>query len=189
MDRNARAQGRFQSVCAGCLSSSTPEDGSFNLHKELQEELIMRLKTRNFSDSLNRRGFLVIPRRAVRFLRPIFFFLITSSAFAQTSSQPSTSTFNGQSWWNYVKVLADDNMEGRDTGSEGLKQAEAYVVEQIKADGLQPAGTNGYYQPVKLITRRTLEKNSSLALFHESRSRCLSRRMLTSVIGSLKRQR
>ena len=147
------------------------------------------LREESISDSLNRRAFLVIPRRAVRLLRQIFFLLITSSAFAQTSSEPGTPSFDGQSWWNYVNVLADDNMEGRDTGSEGLKQAEAYVVEQIKADGLQPAGTNGYYQPVKLITRRTLEKNSSLALFHESRSRCLSRRMLTSVIGSLKRQR
>src|SRR5215472_8564646 len=134
----------------------------------------MLLKTDNFSDSLNRRAFCVIPRRAVRFLRPIFFFLITSSAFAQTSSHPGTSTFDGQSWWNYVKVLADDNMEGRDTGSEGLKRAEAFIVDELKADGLQPAGTNGYYQPVKLIARRTLENDSSLALFHDGKSEPLS---------------
>jgi Zn-dependent M28 family amino/carboxypeptidase len=126
------------------------------------------------SDLLNRHAFLVIPRKAVRFLRPIFFLLIISSAFAQTSSQPATPTFDGQSWWNYVKVLADDNMEGRDTGSEGLKRAEAYIVEQLKADGLQPAGTNGYYQPVKLIARRTLESDSSLALFHDGKSEPLS---------------
>src|SRR5262245_43201125 len=134
----------------------------------------MPLKTSSFSDSLNRRAFLVIPRRAVRLLRPIFFFLIASSAFAQTSSQPGTWTFNGQSWWNYVKVLADDNMEGRDTGSEGLKRAEAYIVEQLKVDGLQAAGTDGYYQPVKLIARRTLENESSLALFHDGKSEPLS---------------
>src|SRR5215471_5781975 len=134
----------------------------------------MPLKTSNFSDSLNRRAFCVIPRRAVGFLRPIFFLLITSSAFAQTSSNPRTSTFDGHSWWNYVKVLADDNMEGRDTGSQGLKRAEDYIVEQLKADGLQPAGTNGYYQPVKLIARRTLESDSSLALFHDGKSERLS---------------
>ena len=134
----------------------------------------MLLKTSNFSDSLNRRAFCVIPRRAVRFLRPIFFLLITSSAFAQTSSHPGTSTFDGQSWWNYVKVLADDSMEGRDTGSEGLKRAEAFIVDELKADGLQPAGTNSYYQPVKLIARRTLENDSSLALFHDGKSEPLS---------------
>src|SRR5215471_12334631 len=134
----------------------------------------MPLKTSNFSDPLNKRAFLVIPRRAVRFLRPLFFLLIISSAFAQTSSQPGTPIFDGQSLWNYVKVLADDNMEGRDTGSEGLKRAEAYIVEQVKADGLQPAGTDGYYQPIKLIARRTLENDSSLALLHDGKSETLS---------------
>src|SRR5215472_17524366 len=132
------------------------------------------LREESISDSLNRRAFLVIPRRAVRFLRPLFFLLIISSAFAQTSSQPGTPIFDGQSLWNYVKVLADDNMEGRDTGSEGLKRAEAYIVEQVKADGLQPAGTDGYYQPVKLISRRILESDSSLALFYEGKSEPLS---------------
>ena len=77
-------------------------------------------------------------------LQPLFVLFVISSAFAQIRSQPVPPTFNGQSWWNYVKVLADDNMEGRDTGSEGLKRAEAYIVEQLKADGLQPAGTDGY---------------------------------------------
>src|SRR5262249_19763334 len=127
----------------------------------------MPLKTGNFSDSLNR-------RRPVRFVRPLFFLLIISSAFAQTSSQLGTPIFDGQSWWNYVKVLADDNMEGRDTGSDGLKRAEAYIVEQLKADGLQPAGTDGYYQPVKLIARQTLENDSSLALFHDGKLEPLS---------------
>jgi len=133
-----------------------------------------QLREKSISDSLNRRAFLVIPRRPVRFLRALFFLLIISSAFAQTSSQPGTPTFDGQSWWNYVKILAGDNMEGRDTGSEGLKRAEAYIVEQLKADGLQPAGTDGYYQPVKLIARQTLENDSSLALFHDGKSEALS---------------
>jgi hypothetical protein len=93
------------------------------------------------------------------FSAPIFFLLITSSAFAQTSSKPGTPNFDGQSWWNYVKVLADDNMEGRDTGSEGLKRAEAYIVEQLKADGLKPAGhrwllpTGKAYRPPDLGKR------------------------------------
>ncbi len=110
----------------------------------------------------------------MQFLRSVFFVLITSAAFAQSDSQPGTPKFDGQSLWNYVKILADDNMEGRNTGSEGLKRAEAYLVEQVKADGLQPAGTDGYYQPVKFISRRILESDSSLALFHAGRSDPLS---------------
>ncbi len=65
------------------------------------------------------------------FLRSLFFPLITVSAFAQSNTQPVTPKFDGQSLWNYVKILGDDNMEGRDTGSKGLKRAEAYVVEQL----------------------------------------------------------
>ena len=78
--------------------------------------------------------------------------------------------FDGDSWWNYVKVLADDKMEGRDTGSAGEKKAQAYIVEQLKTDGLEPAGTNGFYQPVKFVSRQIVEKDSSLALVRDGKT-------------------
>ncbi len=80
------------------------------------------------------------------------------------------AAFDGQTWWDYVKVLADDNMEGRDTGSEGLRKASAYVVEQLKKIGLEPAGVNGYYQPIKLISRQIDESGSSLALVRDGKA-------------------
>jgi len=55
-------------------------------------------------------------------------------------------------------------MEGRETGSEGLRKAEAYVVGQLTSAGAQPAGTEGFYQPVKFIARQIVEKDSSVAL-------------------------
>jgi len=84
-----------------------------------------------------------------------------------------TSNFDGKSWWDYVKVLADDNMEGRDTGSPGLQRAQAYVIEQLKKDGIQPAGDKGYYQPIKFISRRLDESKSSLALTHDGKTEAL----------------
>jgi hypothetical protein len=93
--------------------------------------------------------------------------LLLSIAFAAYSSSTPSATnpnFDGKSWWEYVKVLAADNMEGRETGSEGLRRASAYIVEQLKKDGLQPAGINGFYQPVKLISRQIDESASSLAV-------------------------
>ncbi len=70
-------------------------------------------------------------------------------------AQPSApKNFDGKTWWDHVKVLADDSMEGRETGSTGLRKAEAYVVEQLKKDGLQPAGTRGFYQSVKFVSRQ-----------------------------------
>ncbi len=92
--------------------------------------------------------------------------LLAVSGFCQVS----TSThFDGKTWWDYIKVLADDKMEGRETGSKGLQAAEAYAVEQLKQAGLQPAGTDGFYQPVKLRSRQIVEKDSSLALVRDGK--------------------
>ena len=60
-------------------------------------------------------------------------------------------------------------MEGRDTGSPGLKRAEAYVVGQLKTAGLQPAGVKGYFQPVKFVSRQLLEKASSAILVRDGK--------------------
>jgi hypothetical protein len=96
------------------------------------------------------------------------FVLIGALTLALTAGaqQTSTSRFDGSSWWNYVKVLADDNMEGRETGSDGLRRAEAYTVEQLKKSGLEPAGENGFYQTVKFDQRQVDEKKSFAALVH-----------------------
>ena len=70
----------------------------------------------------------------------------------------------GERWWRHICFLADDKLEGRLTGSEGHRQAAAYVAGEFEKAGLLPAGTNAYIQPVKLQSRRILEKDSSLAL-------------------------
>ena len=51
-------------------------------------------------------------------------------AICALSQQTAPTHIDGKIWWDYVKVLADDNMEGRETGSAGLQRAEAYIVEQ-----------------------------------------------------------
>src|SRR6476660_3086308 len=90
--------------------------------------------------------------------------LMTLGLAVGLSAQPLANHFDGKTWWNHVKVLADDNMEGRETGSEGLRKAEEYVVQQLTNAGLEPAGTNGFYQPVKFISRQIIEKDSTAAL-------------------------
>jgi len=79
------------------------------------------------------------------------------------------SHFDGKTWWDYVRVLADDKMEGRETGSAGLRAAEAYVVKQLQEAGVEPAGVNGYYQPVKFITHQIVEQDSSAALIRDGK--------------------
>ena len=94
----------------------------------------------------------------------------SKTATVTDSGVPSMSTkdtsFNGTSWWNYVKILAADNMEGRETGSPGLRKAQEYVVEQLKRAGLEPVGSASYYQPVRFESRQIVENESNLALVH-----------------------
>ena len=75
----------------------------------------------------------------------------------------------GQAWWAHVKTLADNGMEGRLTGSEGYLRAAKYVVSQFDAMGLQPAGVNGYYQPVKFDVTRVIADKSSITLLVDGR--------------------
>jgi Zn-dependent M28 family amino/carboxypeptidase len=90
------------------------------------------------------------------------------------SAQADSKHFDGKSFWDYVKVLADDKMRGRETGSPELRAAEAYVVEQLKSDGAAPAGTEGYYQPVAFKVREIVEKESSVSLVRDGKAEPLS---------------
>ncbi len=62
---------------------------------------------------------------------------------------------DGNRWWSHVRFLADDKLEGRNTGSEGHRQAAAYVAEQFERSGLKPASSAGYFQTVKLESKET----------------------------------
>lgn len=91
-------------------------------------------------------------------------YLLAASLLCGIACAQSAPQFDGQSWWNHVKVLADDKMEGRETGSEGLRKASEYVVQQLTKAGLQPAGTKGFYQPVSFTARQIVEKDSHASL-------------------------
>src|SRR5689334_13792188 len=68
-------------------------------------------------------------------------------------------------WWAHVEALANDGMEGRNTGSAGHKRAAEYVAAQFQKAGLEPAGAGGgFIQPVMFNTRRIDESKSSLTL-------------------------
>ena len=73
------------------------------------------------------------------FLLATLVFTSILSLIAQAQQQPAAATnreshpaagpapgtvttphFDGTIWWNYVKVLAGDDMEGRETGREGI---------------------------------------------------------------------
>jgi Zn-dependent M28 family amino/carboxypeptidase len=82
---------------------------------------------------------------------------------------PGAAPDAAERWWSHVKILADDSMEGRNTGSPGHKRAAEYVAAQFQKAGLEPAGTNGFIQPVKFKARAIDEARSSLALARDGK--------------------
>ena len=70
-------------------------------------------------------------------------------------------------WWAHVQFLAGDALEGRDTGSPGHRKAAEYVALGFKEAGLEPGGTNGYFQPIAFESRQFVEAQSRLVLVRD----------------------
>ena len=82
--------------------------------------------------------------------------------------------FDGKTWWDTVKEISDDKYEGRDTGSKGERQAQEYMVSKLKALGVEPAGSNGYFQSVKLRTVQIDEPHCTLSLVRDGQVQSLT---------------
>jgi Zn-dependent M28 family amino/carboxypeptidase len=67
-------------------------------------------------------------------------------------------------WWRDVSALAADDMEGRQAGSPAFQRAADHVVRRLREAGLQPAGTQGFFQPVLLEEQSVSQERSSAAL-------------------------
>ncbi len=62
-----------------------------------------------------------------------------------------------------MSILAHDSLAGRAPGTPGYEGASRYVESQLEAMGLQPAGTDGYRQPVPLQNSMVDEASSGLS--------------------------
>jgi Zn-dependent M28 family amino/carboxypeptidase len=82
--------------------------------------------------------------------------------------------FDGKAWWDTVKEISDDKYEGRDTGSKGEHQAQEFIVGKLKALGVQPAGSKGYFQSVKLRTVEIDEPHCTLALVRDGQAQAIT---------------
>lgn len=77
------------------------------------------------------------------------------------ATEPDAAT---RRWWSYTKALANDKMQGRDTGSKGYREAEAYVIQQFQKASLSPAGSDGFRQPVPLHSLRLQTASSPIQI-------------------------
>ena len=99
------------------------------------------------------------------------------SAPAQSATAADNAAAPGSepaaAWWAHVSFLSADDMRGRETGSPEHRKAANYVADQLARAGVQPAGTNGFMQPVTFRSRKIDEANSSLALVRRGKETAL----------------
>ena len=55
---------------------------------------------------------------------------------------------------NDVSFLASDQLEGRETGSDGAAKAADFLAKRFKEIGLEPKGTDGYFQEFTFSPRK-----------------------------------
>jgi hypothetical protein len=94
--------------------------------------------------------------------------LVPSLAFAKAPSPAA------QRWWSHVEVLGADDLEGRDTGSEGHRRAAEYVAKKLAEAGVQPGAGESFLQEVPLVTRRVVKEKSRMALVREGKEEPVS---------------
>lgn len=75
----------------------------------------------------------------------------TKQAVATDNSDPAkyTNTITAAELKKHLSIIAADEMQGRETGSEGQKKAGRYLIDQYKTDKIKyPKGAKNYYQHV-----------------------------------------
>ncbi len=75
----------------------------------------------------------------------------------------------------HMRFLADDLLEGRQTGARGHEIAARYVATELESMGLGPAGVNGtWFQPVPLRKVDFVPEQSSFEIVRDGKSRTLA---------------
>lgn len=65
---------------------------------------------------------------------------------------------------SHVQYLASDELEGRRTGTQGEKLAMEYISNQYKNIGLEPKGTNGFFQEFTIDEGKKINEKSFLKI-------------------------
>ncbi|MEM7261100.1 MAG: M20/M25/M40 family metallo-hydrolase [Planctomycetota bacterium] len=82
-------------------------------------------------------------------------------------------TIKPKECYDHVKVLASDEYEGRECGTEGARKAGDYVSEHFRRMGLVPGGVDGtYFQPFSVRLKRQtdgpMELGNRVRLFRKA---------------------
>ena len=98
---------------------------------------------------------------------------LAATALASCASAPpatvdeSLDLIGKRALKKHIAYLADDDLAGRMTGEEGYDVAARYVADQMAAMGVEPAGTDGWYQQVPLRSYKVIADTAEFVIHGE----------------------
>ena len=103
--------------------------------------------------------------RSSRTYRPravgvLSFLAVMSITLLAAPEPPAAPTADPHRYLEDIKTLTTPAMEGRGDGTKGLTRAAHLIEKRFKSLGLEPAGTNSYFQPFTVITGAQLKGNN-----------------------------
>lgn len=99
----------------------------------------------------------------VRLLLILLFFSVSFLGYSQKKKTPKLKKAEREIVANlqtHIGYLADDKLEGRRTGTPGEKLAMEYISNAFQQIGLQPKGTEGFYQPFEVYDGKEIGASS-----------------------------
>jgi Zn-dependent M28 family amino/carboxypeptidase len=94
--------------------------------------------------------------------RPLLLFAVLVFCLPAMAADPAAQ------WWADVSALAHDGMKGRLTGTPDYLRAAKYVIGRLRREGIKPAGSDGYLQPVAL-ERQVVDHAASRAELRDAK--------------------
>jgi hypothetical protein len=105
------------------------------------------------------------------------------SAPVDSSLADALDTITEEKLSAHLTYLADDSLEGREAGQPGYDLAATYVTEQYAEMGLEPGGSDGWYQQVPLATYLLDPDSPSMIVHRDGVDTALEYKELFSMRG------
>ncbi len=86
-------------------------------------------------------------------------FIIQLTAFGQVVKEDTKGLLK-----KHISYLADDKLEGRETGTEGEKLAYQYIIKAFEEIGIEGKGTNGFLQEFNFNGALELDQSNKLEI-------------------------
>ncbi len=105
------------------------------------------------------------PRRRLLhcFLAALLALVVTAAAPAQApATAPALGTADAARYLDTIKTLASPEMEGRGAGTKGIELAAHLLEQRYRSLGLDPSGTQGFFQPFTVTTGAKLVSGNDL---------------------------